>query len=319
MSSQGLIAEFRAVLWRWVESRLALGTQRRYARARAEFQDWCQELGVDPTLLANCDLDVLVARFALHMKEDEDTALARQGCVDLMATLSRRRGGGLHLTAQVLRLWHREEPPQQAEAMPACIAFAMIAVQALVLESPEAAVHTLCAFSGCLRIGESLNLRCCDVVLTRRGAPFQAVLILRATKRSFDQRVVLGHPAVVQMLIDYVARFAPSDALLPLSPMSYARYARIFQKAVSVLRLPGANWRSHSLRRGCATSLMESGWRYEDVKLFGRWSSDSSAREYIRLGQTAVSRLQGAITEEKRRHLHLLAGASVWAFKGLAA
>ena len=316
MSSQALIADYRRYLWSWIESHLSVGVQRRYVRSRSEFACWCNALGVDLSQIGAADLDVLVARFVLHMKEEDDSPLTRQGCLDLLSSLQKRVGQPLRNSLQVLRLWSREDPPQQAEAMPSVIAFAMVTVLHLVVQSPAAAFHTLLAFCGCLRIGESLNLRRCDIVLPRSRHHVQlVVLILRATKRSFDQRVVIAHPTAVQMICDFLALHGPDDVLELAAAMSYGRFARAFKRAVQALQLPGPNWRSHSLRRGSATSLMEAGMRFEEVRLFGRWASETSAREYIRLGQTALARLQHRFSAEQWRRFEVLAGASATVFK----
>ena len=44
------------------------------------------------------------------------------------------------------------------------------------------------------------------------------------------------------------------------------------------------------MRRGAASSMIEDGVPLNDVCLFGRWASEASAREYIRLGQMAMLR-----------------------------
>lgn len=123
----------------------------------------------------------------------------------------------------------------------------------------------------------------------------QCVLILRASKRGFDQRIVLGNAAVIQAIRAYMASSASEDGMSSLEPCSYSQFARHFGIAVRLLRLPGSSWRSHSLRRGGATALMERGWTFEGVRIFGRWASESSAREYIRLAQTALSRLHNTM------------------------
>lgn len=52
---------------------------------------------------------------------------------------------------------------------------------------------------------------------------------------------------------------------------------------------------------------MERGWAFEDVGIYWRWASESSAREYIRLGQTAWSRLHSSIPLEVRQRCDILA------------
>lgn len=315
MVDPNVTAEARGYIHEWMEARLTPGVQERYARARRMFAAWCNEVGVECAALKNEEIDVFVARFILHVKEDDDSLLTRQSCLDLMATAQRRACAKLRLSQQVLRLWHREEPPRQAEAMPASVAYALVTVLSLVLQRREAALHVLLAFSACLRIGESLSLRRCNVVLPRSQSNEQCVLILRATKRGFDQRVVLGNSAVVATVRSFLDTTSYADGMAQLAPCTYAQFARAFNLGVRLLQLPGSSWRSHSLRRGGATSLMELGWAFSDVKLYGRWASESSAREYIRLGQSAVARLHNSMAPEMWRRCEILASGCCEAFK----
>lgn len=104
--------------------------------------------GLDADELRGERVDVFVARFILHTKEDEDAVLSRQGCLDLLATAQKRAGVKLRLSQQVMRLWHREEPPRQAEALPLCAAYALVTVLAQVMKRRECALHVLLAFQG---------------------------------------------------------------------------------------------------------------------------------------------------------------------------
>jgi integrase len=223
------------------------------------------------------------------------------------------------LAQQILKAWNKEVPPVQAEAMPSSLAFAMVTTLALVFKEPQAAVLVLLAFTGCLRIGEALNLRTQDVFLPRPGSADQrAVIILRATKRSFDQRVVLANGRVVNALLQYQKLFAPPNRDALFAGLTYSKFARLFKKALLVLRVPPGEWRTHSLRRGAATAMMEQGHSFEHVRLFGRWASESSCREYIRLGQSALTRISGRISPELWALYEVLGSAVDRAF-GLSA
>lgn len=106
----------------WVEGRLTQSVQVRYGRARSEFEHLCLDQGLDVVDLPAGELDIVAARFALAAKEDNDCELFRQEWLDLLATLQRRAGARLPMMHQILRFWHREEPPRQAEAMPSVVA-----------------------------------------------------------------------------------------------------------------------------------------------------------------------------------------------------
>lgn len=161
-----------------------------------------------------------------------------------------------------------------------------------------------------LRRGESLQLRCGDIVLPWPSGPHQLVLVLRTTTGGFDQRAALNHPGVVAAAHGFMRNGAGRDHEL-VAPLSYGRFARCLKKVVALLRLPGHSWRSHSLRRGGATSLMEQGWSFGKARQYGRVASESSAREYIRLGKVAVSRLDRCLSEERWKMFEVLAGGCV--------
>ena len=175
------------------------------------------------------------------------------------------------------------------------------------------------AFTGCLRIGEALNPRTQDVFLPRPGSgDHRGVLILRTTRKSFDQCVVLGNRRVVNALMQYQKLFAPTDRDALFADMTYSKYVRLFKKALLVLRVPQGEWRTHSLRRRSATAMMEQGYSFEFVRIFGRWASESSCREYIRLGQSRLTRISGRITPELWA-LYAILGSAVDRAFGLAA
>jgi integrase len=300
MSLTTAVSSFKLQIWTWLEGRLAAGTQVRYQRARDDFALWQTRLGIGAAPLAPDQLDVLLAKYVLDIKEDCDTVVSRQQCIDLVASTQRRAGHPCRLAQQILKAWQKEVPPVQAEAMPAALAFAMVTTLSLVFKEQQAAVLVLLAFAGCLRIGEALGLRSQDVFLPRPGSADQrGVVILRATKRSFDQRVVIGNRRVVSALVQYQKFFAPPERDAMFAGMTYNKFARLFKKALVVLRVPAGEWRTHSLRRGAATALMEQGYSFEYVRLFGRWASEGSCREYIRLGQSALTRISGRISQEQ--------------------
>ena len=260
-------------------------------------------------------LDVLLAKYVLGTKEDYDTAVSRQQCVDLVASALRRAGHPCRLAQQALKAGSKETPPVQAEAMAAPLAFAMVTTLALVFNEPQAGALVLLAFSGCLRIGEALDLHTQNVILPRPGSgDHQGVLILRATKRNFDQRVVLEYRRVVIALLQYHKLFAPSDRSALFAQMTYSKFVRLFKKALLVLRVPQGEWRTHRLRRGSATAMMEQRYSFEFVRLFGRWASENSCREYIRLGQSALTRISSRISPEQWALYEILGSAVDRAF-----
>ena len=203
-----VISNFRSRVLDWLEGQLARGTQVRYSRARDHFAKWTVMHGMDVQDMPTMTLDIVVAKFVLEQKEDDDADLTRQGCLDLMASLQTRAQSKLPLTHRVMRAWAKEQPPVQAEAMPKLVAYAMVTVLGSVLREPHAAAAVLLCFSGCLRIGEALGLTADDVFMGNSvGGRPTLILVLRSTKRSFDQRVVIWHPLVVAAFANFSVNF----------------------------------------------------------------------------------------------------------------
>ena len=62
------------------------------------------------------------------------------------------------------------------------------------------------------------------------------------------------------------------------------------RRASSELGFARLNLSTHSLRRGGATELLRQGFAFNDIVLFGRWSSEASAKLYLRQGEVALTR-----------------------------
>lgn len=83
-----------------------------------------------------------MVKFVLHVKEDRDDLLARQGCSELLATMQRRAGAKLHIARQVLR----RAGAKLHIASTAMIAYTSVTILCRILHEPEAAFHALVAF-----------------------------------------------------------------------------------------------------------------------------------------------------------------------------
>lgn len=103
--------------------------------------------------------------------------------------------------------------------------------------------------------------------------------------------MVLENPDTIEWLRTLRELYAAA-ASKPFAQCSYGRVSRVMRAILNDFGLDGYEWRSHSLRRGGATALAEAGVHFNDIQVFGRWASESSAREYIRRGCTALLRLR---------------------------
>jgi hypothetical protein len=285
-----LLAGFRTSLLAHFESRLGENTQLRYARSRAYFNDWGTAKGIIVLSLEGEALDCCLARCILDAMEDDE--MGRQFFNDMAAAVQKRTSLRLKLSWQVLAGWAKDAPPAQAEALPVEAALAAAVVCAACMDEPSVAIHIVLSFFGILRIGESLALRGSDVISgTLPSGQAVVILLIRISKRGFDERVVIDNLQAVAWIQKYMFLYpvSPDDCF---APCNYRRvYARLVN-ALKFLGLPDGNWRTHSLRRGGATYLAELGFSFGDIQLIGRWASDSSCREYIRRGQNALNRLK---------------------------
>lgn len=280
---------FRESIWRWLTSRLTVGTQSRYAVARDVLDEWCRSRGFAAADVPSHELDVVCARCILDELEDEDDHHTKQRYLDMVATLQRRHSVRMRLSMKLLAEWQKMQP-KQAEALSWEVTFAMSVTAVWRHDSPSCAIHFIICFCGLLRIRESLALRAEDVWLSPPAdlVPL-AVIIVRTSKRGFDQRIVLESPGTIEWLRAF--RLAhPAAGGEPFAPCSYGRVSCLMRAILTDFGLEGYEWRSHSLRRGGATALAEAGVHFKDIQVFGRWVSESSAREYIRRGCTALLR-----------------------------
>ena len=158
-----LVRHYRRAIWSYLESRLSVGVQDRYAAARSRFADWCVERGFDSDELSPHDLDAVLGRFILEALEDEEAGWGRQAFLDLAAALQRRHAERLKLSWELLGEWGWLAPPQQAASLPAEAAYAAAVALVARFQRPAEGLHTLLCFCGLLRAGESLALRRSDV------------------------------------------------------------------------------------------------------------------------------------------------------------
>lgn len=173
---------------------------------------------------------------------------------------------------------------------------------------------------GLLRIGEGLQLRCCDVALswTSWGTPLAVFLLGGAdavTKKGFEERVTLTNPHVVGYLKNFHvfpgARATPQERFFRTS---YSRLRRLMAVLAACLGVANVGFRSHSLRRGGATELSARRVPFMYLPLFGRWRAERAAREYIRRVEVGAIKLRSVLAPGTALLLPRIAGpfAHLW-------
>lgn len=266
-------------------------TQERYEAAQDAFLDWCDTLGVDWHALAEEQQDFVLADYVLDGRESEHRV---QFYADCLASLQKSYGHRRHFKAswKVLEGWRSEQPPVQAPPAPESFVYASVTML-LLDDQAGVAIAILIAFCGVLRISEALQLSPSDVVCTPEGV----VLLLRTTKRGAPQsdRVVLSNPAVVY-LCRWRLHWCRKNHSPRLCNVSYFTVGKSLQLCANCFGFGHVRFTTHSLRRGGATALYLHGMPFADIMFFGRWSSESSAKLYIKKADVLAMRpLHGSV------------------------
>ena len=76
---------------------------------------------------------------------------------------------------------------------------------------------------------------------------------------------------------------------------------------------------THTFRRSGASELSRMGMPLQDILLYGRWSSERAAREYIRQGEVAVHRSRQSQDDNMKQRIERWAAALrfSWSFLDL--
>ena len=279
-------------------SKLRGTTQERYRAAQRVFEDWCNEVQErEFAYLNEEDVDFVVAEALLDL-ESEGATVANLG--DLLSSISKRYPVRKFRTAwKVFEEIKKSHPAEQAPALPEMGAYAIVVILCMWSKHACAGAILIC-FCGAMRINEVLRLRIADVVLPLRpNMPRAVVLLLGATERGTEERVVLTHPAVVWFMVMYYHVFCSKRGEQErFFVVSYTTVAKWLWRASYLIGLGYLNLRTHSCRRGGATALLLHGLDLPTIALFGRWASERSCRLYLRRGEVMAIRLRSQVPEE---------------------
>lgn len=276
-------------------------TQERYEGALKLFQEWASARDVDLTTCDPDNMDLAAADYILDLYEEPDAGITK--AYYIIAAL-KRRWPGLRMPAcgKVIAAWRSQSPPVQALALPREAVHAFFTL-AWASRQHDLALCVLTCFCGLLRIGEALKLTVEQVLFDSHDGR-TVVLMLGDTKRGVDERVVLRSPLLVSAFRSLFKGRSSTDKAFKLS---YFAVRRDFVRFFSVLGMPALGLRTHGLRRGGATELVNQGIPLPNVLEFGRWHSESSAKEYIRRGQACVVRIKAAADAQRWKHVETLA------------
>ena len=246
--------------------------------------------------------DDYLAEYCLDKYEE---GASRQKLAVLLAALHkvfpRQR---FRTSAAVLLTWALKAPPRQAPAVPSEFCEAICVVCALLGAKDVGVLLRLC-FWGLLRVSEAISLQWKDIIMPQTVTGY-VTLLLGRTKRGQDQKVVVESVDMVVWLSKYAASAAPSSAAFPCT---YNRVLRTLRKATAFLKL-GADFTTHSFRRGGATARLIRNDTIENIMIAGRWKSLSSCREYLKRGEVYQLRFLAETTRSVTHKVELLSSLS---------
>lgn len=211
---------------------------------------------------------------------------------------------------RVYDVWGQHQPPKQAPAATPEFLHAMMAMSLFLVRPQVAAIMVFC-YAGLLRVREALSLRYGDIIVQ----PDSITLCLGQTKRGMEQKVVMRNPSVVNFTIEFIRRF-PGRRDVMFFTVSYSSFLRWVKRLSWLLGGDDMVVSTHTFRRSGASELSRMGMPLADILLYGRWSTERAAREYIRQGEVAVHRSrqaqQGILKRRVDRWAHALSFS--WSF-----
>ena len=152
-------------------------------------------------------------------------------------------------------------------------------------------------------------MRVCDMLLPSEHQFGQCLIIMLRTEKHHapdSSKIFVWNSRVVAFFIQYKAwrAGAPGDRLFQTS---YTTINRWLSKAAVCLGFPVSMWRSHSMRRGGATTLSLRGYSLPQVMEAGRWLSERSARLYVSKGNVALLRSRSEVSAQQWQRICALA------------
>lgn len=214
----------------------------------------------------------------------------------------------LPLSHRVCGVWTSRSPPVSAWPLTRELCEGL-AGAFVVLNCMPGAICCLFTFSGLLRIGGALQSKWKDWFSLPSGR--KASLYLPDTKRGPHGYVPFSDPGLINIMRwwkDLCYRNGATDNGKIFKGLSYSAFRRVMIAALRLLKLPDGVFRSHSLRRGGATALLQETQSVEYCVLVGRWKAIISARKYLRAGEAVLARLLAQMTGE----IHLRIATLRW-------
>lgn len=180
---------------------------------------------------------------------------------------------------RLLKTWQRHEIP--ARSPPLTWYLTQVLMGYFHAKCPLVALAIGVAFKALLRTGELLSLQSKDIVIPQHS--HSAVFYLGDTKtapRNPHAGTVTCHDArLVTLLKAWQLSAKPEDYLVP---WTQSKFRSMWNAAMNDLNLVSHGYKPYSLRRGGATDLYLTTRNYSHITHVGRWTSERTAKIYIR-------------------------------------
>ena len=264
---------------------LTPGLHTRYAQAAARILHFWEESGFAPRAWE--DFDVAVSHYLEHIfSEGYPKGFGSDGLAAIQHFVP-EVAGKLRHSWKLLKSWQKMEPPVRVLPLSPLVVLA-ISGACVRLNLPSAAAAFLLAFDAFLRPGELYKLRKSDFVWAGR----RAVVSLFGTKtgqRKNAEEMVVVHSDLANYWLQVALRpKKANDLLLDHSP---TELRSLFFTMIDHFQLSGY-FSMYSFRRGGATWFFLQDQNMEGTLIRGRWSSTSTAKNYLQDAAATLSHLQ---------------------------
>ena len=189
-------------------------------------------------------------------------------------------------SSQMYRNWQRCYIPQRATPASWQLVEAMMGV-ALQQSLPQLALLLALGFNCLLRTSEMLNLTHKHVVLRSNKKAMSVILSSSKTSQGNPQVVLVED----QLLIEFAETVLEAESSELLCSSSAPSFRTTFQSLLEVLKFPPESYYPYSLRRGGATWYFQETLSIDATVARGRWSSASTAKQYIDQGTAQLASL----------------------------
>ena len=290
---------------------VSASTARQYVFHLSLFLTWWRSVSPSPPLKTRTQIDrALTLCFDDLFNDGHNSSTGNKICAALLHLVP-HHGGRIHLAfpgaTRSIRGWERLRPSRSREPMPILMLHALTCTL-LAWGHVSAALALLVGFSGYLRPRELTELKVQSLVQPAPlgGAHFRFWALrlfpeqglVRSKTGNFDDAITLDH--------DFLSFAAPFFSLLSVDrppstrlwPFSHDQLREHLRRAVDHLGLMNMNVCLYKLRHGGAShDVLTSARPVLNVKLRGRWTSDSSLRRYQKssLAQSELSRMPGNV------------------------